>query len=126
MKNNNLNDLAFAILRVSFSGMMLTHGIPKINMLLDNASGFPDPFGIGSTPSLIMAVIGEAIAPLFVLIGFKTRIAALPVIITMAVAAFFIHINDDFGTKEKALLYLFGFITIALVGAGRYSVDGKK
>lgn len=126
MKNNNLNDLAFAILRVSFSGMMLTHGIPKISMLLDNASGFPDPFGIGSTASLILAVIGEVVAPIFVLIGFKTKVAAIPVIITMAVAAFFIHFNDDFGTKEKALLYLFGFIIIALVGPGRYSLDGKK
>lgn len=126
MKNNNLNDLAFALLRVSFSAMMLTHGIPKLTKLLESSSGFPDPFGIGSTPSLILAVIGEVVAPFFVLIGFKTRIAAIPVIITMAVAAFYIHVNDDFGTKEKAFLYLFGFIVIALVGAGKHSVDGRK
>lgn len=124
--NNNLNDLAFAILRVSFSAMMLTHGVPKINMLLESSSGFPDPFGIGSTPSLVLAVIGEVVAPLLVLIGFKTRIAAIPVIITMAVATFFIHLNDDFGTKEKAILYLLAFIIIAMVGPGKYSVDGRK
>lgn len=123
---NNLNDLALAILRVSFSGMILTHGIPKINMLLENASGFPDPIGIGSTTSLILAIIGEVVAPLLVLIGFKTRIAAIPVVVTMAVAAFVVHLNDDLATKEKALLYLFAFIVIALVGAGRYSVDGRK
>lgn len=123
---NNFNDLALAILRVSFSGMILTHGIPKISMLLDNASGFPDPIGIGSTTSLILAIIGEVVAPLLVLIGFKTRIAAIPVVVTMAVAAFVVHLNDDIATKEKALLYLFAFIVIALVGAGRYSVDGRK
>ncbi|OBX25756.1 putative oxidoreductase [Gelidibacter algens] len=123
---NNLNDLALAILRVSFSGMILTHGIPKINMLLENASGFPDPIGIGSTASLVLAIIGEVVAPIFVLIGFKTRIAAIPVVITMAVAAFVVHINDDFATKEMALLYLLAFVVIALVGAGRYSVDGRK
>ncbi|MCK0124564.1 DoxX family protein [Gelidibacter sp. F2691] len=126
MKNNNLNDLAFAILRVSFSAMMLTHGIPKLTMLMANSSGFPDPFGIGSTPSLVLAIIGEVIAPLLVLIGFKTRLAAIPVIITMATATFYIHLNDDFGTKEKAILYLLAFIIIAMVGPGKYSVDGKK
>ncbi len=126
MKNNNLNDLAFAILRVSFSAMMLTHGIPKLTMLMANSSGFPDPFGIGNTPSLVLAIIGEVIAPLLVLIGFKTRLAAIPVIITMATATFYIHLNDDFGTKEKAILYLLAFIIIAMVGPGKYSVDGKK
>lgn len=123
---NNFNDFALAILRIGFSGAMLTHGIPKIGMLLDNPSGFYDPIGIGGTASLILAIIGEAIGPLLVLIGFKTRIAAIPVIITMAVATFVVHANDPFGMKEKAILYMIGFIAIAVAGAGKYSVDGKK
>lgn len=123
---NNFNDLALAILRVTFSGMILTHGIPKINMLIENPTGFPDPIGLGSTVSLVLAIIGEVVAATFVLVGFKTRIAAVLVVITMGVAAFIVHANDDFGTKEKALLYLFAFIVIALAGAGRYSVDGRK
>lgn len=106
--------------------MLLTHGIPKINILLENPSGFSDPLGVGGTVSLIMALIGEVVAPILVLIGFKTRIAALPAIATMVVAAFIVHINDPLGVKEKALLYLIGFIVIALVGPGRYSVDGGK
>lgn len=122
---NNFNDVALAILRVGFSGAMLTHGIPKINMLLDNPSGFPDPIGIGGTTTLILAILGEVIAPLLVLIGFKTRIAAIPVIVIMASAAFVVHANDDFGVKEKAILYMIAFIAIALAGAGKYSVDKK-
>ena len=122
---NKFNDLALAILRVGFSGMLLTHGIPKISILLENPSGFPDPIGVGNVVSLILALIGEFVAPIFVLIGFKTRIAALPAIGTMAVAAFIVHSQDSFGIKEKALLYLIGFIVIALVGPGKYSVDKK-
>lgn len=122
---NNLNDFALAILRVGFSGMMLTHGIPKINMLLENPSAFPNPFGIGGTGTLILAIIGEVIAPIFVIIGLKTRLAAVPVILTMAGASFIVHANDDFATKEKALLFLIAFIVIALAGAGKYSADGK-
>ena len=123
---NNFNDFALAVLRIGFSGMMLTHGIPKINMLLDNPSAFPDPIGIGGTATLILAVIGEVIAPIFVLIGFKTRIAAIPVIITMAAATFVVHASDPFAVKEKAILFLIAFIVIALAGAGKYSVDGSK
>ena len=122
---NNFNDFALAILRVGFSGMMLTHGIPKISMLLDNPSGFSDPIGIGATATLILAIVGEVVGPLLVLIGFKTRIAAIPVIATMAAATFIVHANDPFGIKEKAILFVIAFIVIALAGPGKYSVDGK-
>ena len=114
------NDLALAVLRIGFSGILLTHGIPKINMLLENPSGFPDPLGVGNSVSLVLAIIAEVVAPILIIIGFKTRLATLPVIGTMLVAAFVVHAQDSFATKEKALLFLVGFIVIALVGAGKY------
>ena len=58
-------------------------------------------------------------------IGFKTRLSAIPTAIAMGVAAFIVHDADDFGTKEKALLYLVSFITIILVGPGKFGVDRK-
>lgn len=104
---------------------MLTHGIPKINRLFDSPIKFADPFGIGDTPTLILALIGEVVAPIFIIIGFKTKLATIPSIITMAVAAFVIHAKDDLGTKEHALLFMFAFVAIFLAGAGKYSVDKK-
>ena len=44
---------------------------------------------------------------------------------TMGVAAFIVHGADPIGMKEKALLFLFGFLAIALLGAGKHSVDRK-
>ncbi len=125
MTKKNFN-LELLILRVGFSGLMLTHGIPKINLLFENPIEFADPIGVGATTSLILTLIGEVLAPILVLIGFKTKWAALPVIITMAVAAFVVHLSDPIGVKEKALLYLIGFIVIFLAGPGKYSVDGDK
>lgn len=121
----NFNDAALLLLRVGFSGLMLTHGIPKINMLSDPSS-FGDPIGVGPTLSLILALIGEVVAPILTIIGFKTKLAAIPVAITMFVAAFIVHINDPLGGKEMALLYLIAFTCISLLGAGKYSVDGMK
>ncbi len=113
------------LLRVGFSALMLTHGIPKLMNLIQGNLDFGDPIGIGTTLSLILTVIGEAICPILIIIGFKTRLAAIPTIITMAVAAFIVHGADPIGTKEKALLYLFAFIVIALVGGGKYAVSKK-
>ena len=121
----NFNDLALLLLRVGFGGLILTHGIPKIDRL-SNASEFADPIGLGPTVSLILVLIGEVIAPVLIIIGFKTKLATIPSIITMAVAAFIVHANDPIGTKEKALLYLFAFIIIFLAGPGSFSIDGRK
>ena len=121
----NYSDLALLLLRVSFGGFMLTHGISKLDMLSD-PSVFGDPIGVGPTISLILALIGEVVAPIFLIVGYKTKWAAIPAIITMGVAAFIVHAKDDLGTKEMALLYFFAFFVIFLAGAGRYSLDGMR
>lgn len=118
----NFNDLALLILRVGFGGFMLTHGIPKINML-SNPSDFGDPIGVGATASLILALIGEVIAPIMIIIGFKTKWAAIPAAITMFVAAFVVHAKDSLATKEHALLFFIAFLVIFLTGAGKFSID---
>ncbi|PWK19574.1 DoxX family protein [Xanthomarina spongicola] len=122
----NFTDFALAFFRISISGMMLVHGIPKIERLFSSPIEFGDPIGVGPTLSLILALIGEVIAPLFIIVGFKTKLAAIPAAITMFVAAFIVHLEDDFGTKEKALLYLVCFIVIFLAGPGKYAIDNKK
>jgi putative oxidoreductase len=104
---------------------MLTHGIPKLLQVLEGDFSFGDPIGLGATVSKLLAIVGEVVAPLLIIIGYKTRLAAIPSIITMFVAAFVVHANDAFSSKEKALLFGFAFLVIALVGAGRYSVDKK-
>lgn len=115
--------LGLLLLRIGFSGMMFTHGVPKLLNLLQGNMEFGNPIGIGSTLTLIVAVIAEAICPFLIIIGYKTRLAAIPTILTMAVAAFVVHGADPFVTKEKALLYLCAFLVIAITGAGKYSAD---
>ncbi|MBT8284931.1 MAG: DoxX family protein [Flavobacteriaceae bacterium] len=125
MKNNLQVNIGLAFLRISASAMILTHGYPKFQKLLSGDFEFGDPLGLGATPSLFLAIIGEFICPILVMIGFKTRWAALPTAITMAVAAFIVHAQDPFGNKEKALLFLTIFVTIMLLGPGKYSIDKK-
>ena len=125
MNKPNNYDIGLLILRIGFGGMMLTHGIPKLLKMISGDFSFGDPFGIGEPATLVLAVLGEVLFPILVIIGFKTRLSAIPVIVTMAVAAFIVHATDPLGTKEIAILYLIGFIAIAFLGAGKYSVDKK-
>ena len=84
---------------------------------------FADPLGLGVLVSLILTLIGEVIAPIFIILGYKTKLAAIPALITMLVAAFVVHAQDDFYTKEKALLYGICFLVIAIAGSGKFALD---
>ncbi len=125
MKTSLKNDVGLALLRILPSVMLMTHGIPKLQKLLAGNMEFFDPIGIGQAPSLFLAVIGEVVCPVLMILGYKTRWAAVPSAITMAVAAFIAQAGQAFSDKEKALLYLSFFIVIMLVGPGRYSIDRK-
>lgn len=125
MQKKLFNDIGLLLLRVVVSAMMLTHGLPKFQNLISGNLEFADPFGIGAAPSLFLAVIGEFLCPILIIFGFKTRWAAIPAAITMAVAAFITHGADSFAKKEMAILYLLVFVVIILVGPGTYSVDRK-
>ena len=121
----NYTDLALLLLRLGFGGFMLTHGIPKLKMLSD-PTGFPDPLHVGATLSLILCLIGEVLAPILIIAGYKTKWAALVAAITMMVAAFIVHGKDDLATKELAILYLVAFIVLFLAGSGKHALDGLR
>ncbi len=125
MNNTTAHNLGLLVLRVVFSGLMLTHGIPKLLKMLSGDFSFGNPIGIGEPATLVLAVLCEVFFPVLVLIGFKTKWSAIPVIITMAIAAFVVHAADPLKTKEMAILYLAAFTAIALLGAGKYSIDKK-
>jgi len=122
-KMTRFYDSALALLRIVFSLLMMTHGWSKLERILDGNLNFGDPLGLGSTLSLYLVTFAELVAPVFTIVGFKTRIMALITSFAMAVAAFIAHGADPFAKKEMALLYLVGFLSVALMGAGRYSID---
>lgn len=124
MRNAVLKDLALLVIRLGSGAMMLTHGIPKIGRLFgDGPVKFADPFGLGPEISLGMAIFAEVICAVLVMVGFKTRLATIPLILTMLTATFYVHWNDPFGKKELPLLYVCVFLGILAFGAGKYAVD---
>lgn len=120
-----MKDSALLLMRLGFGlSMIFGHGYPKVVGLLDGNTDFlGNPIGVGGTITVILAIFIEVVCAAFVVIGYKTRFAAIPLILIMAMVFFIIHATDPFGTKELALMYLLGFTGIALLGPGRYSID---
>ena len=104
---------------------MLTHGLPKLNRLTSGQPiKFAHLFGLGPEISLGLEVFAEVICSFLIILGLGTRIASIPLMITVATAAFYAHADDPFATKEKPLAYVLIFIFLLVFGSGRYSIDG--
>lgn len=117
-------DVGYLILRLGAGGTLLwQHGLPKLIGFADKMDTFSDPFGVGPALSLALITFAEFFCAALVVLGLWTRLATVPVIIGMAVAAFIVHGDDPFKKKELAIMYLIAFITILLVGSGRYAVN---
>jgi len=118
-------NFAVLLLRVVFGATMLYgHGLSKWNKLFAGGEiKFLDPLGIGDVASLGLTVFAEVICSVLLIFGLVTRLALIPLIVSMSVALFMVHGTDGFATQEKAILYLTVYVVLFVQGSGRYSVD---
>jgi putative oxidoreductase len=117
-------DITLLIARIGIAALMLTHGIPKLSMLFSGAPvQFPPVMGLSAEASLILTVFAEVVCSVLILAGFATRLATIPLMITMLVAVLFIHAADPFSKQEPALQYLLVYVILFFAGSGRYSID---
>lgn len=130
MKKNH--DLGLLVLRVSLGVLMLLHGIAKIR----NGTGFvEESFSkIGMPTFMAYSVyLTEILAPLMLIFGFRSRIAAILLAGTMFVVMFFVFpqkISQILPTGGWALelqaLFLTGAVAVFLMGGGKYAVSTKS
>jgi len=123
MKPSFEYNLGLLILRVGFSVFLLLHGIQKLEILYASDIIFADPIGLGPTVTLILVLLTEVLCSLLIIIGLKVRWAAIPPIILMLVAVFVVHKGTPIMARELAVLYLFAFSSIGILGGGEYSLS---
>ncbi len=125
-------DLAKLLLRLTSGGILLFHGVHKVFVEIDHVkvivknAGLPEVLAYGN-------IVGEFVAPIFVLLGFKTRIAAAIIAFNMLLSVLIGHrdimfsINDYGGWMiETNVLYMMTAVVLFFTGAGRYSLSGGK
>ena len=111
------------LLRVAFGCFMLVHGWQKLSGFSELADKFPDPIGMGSSLSLVMAIGAEVGCSILLILGLGTRLAVIPLASTMIVALFIVHGADPWKVKELAAIYLAAYAVIFVTGPGRCSLD---
>lgn len=122
--NDNYLNITILIVRLIVASLMITHGLPKLNTLLAGGDiHFPDPIGLGPVLSLVLVVFAEFFCSILIGIGLGTRLASIPLIITMIVVVFVVHVVDPIGKKEMALLYLAFYLLLLVTGSRKFSVD---
>lgn len=90
------------------------------NFLQNN--GFPFP-----TISAVLSVYIQFLGAIFILLGFKIRIASFLLIINFLVALIFVHLkaNDTVEGMTPALAMLFGCLTFLFTGAEKISLENR-
>lgn len=121
-------NIAKLILRVMVGGMMLFHGIHKalngigfIKGML-KSQGLPEMLAYG-------VYAGEILAPIFLIIGWKSRVWAAVVAFNMITVLYLAHGGDllSLGAHgawavELPMFYLLSAFAIVLLGSGKYAV----
>jgi putative oxidoreductase len=115
---------------VALGALILLHGIAKVRGGIDGIvtavtqAGLPAPFAY-------LVYVGEVVAPLLLIVGLWTRLAALVVAVNMVFAVYLAHPAQLFQLTrsgawaiELQALFLIVAIVVALLGAGRYSLGG--
>lgn len=123
-------DLGKLVLRLALALLILFHGVAKVIGGVEPIAGMLTK--VGMPPAFAYLVyIGEVVAPLMILAGVWTRVAALVVAINMIVAVALVHAGELFllsktggWALELQAMFFISAIAIALLGAGRYSLGG--
>jgi len=117
------------ILRVMTGGLLLFHGIDKVlhgigfieSMM--RVEGLPREVAFG-------VYIGEVLAPLMLLLGWRSRWWAGIIVVNMAAAIYLVHLKSivALGAQgswalETPIFFLLGALAIVFLGSGKYAIS---
>jgi len=129
MKRNN--DLGLLILRLAVGVLMILYGIHKLTNL-DGVIGILESNG---WPSFIAygVWIGEFVAPLLIIIGYRTRLAAIIYVINCLFIVYLAHRPEVFAfnshggwAADEIGIYLFTSLALVFTGGGKIALSSRN
>jgi len=122
------NNIGKLLLRLEVGGMLLFHGIYKVQHGVGNiqamlhAHGIPEFLAYG-------VFVGEIFAPILLILGVFSRFWAGIIFVNMMIAFYLTHFKGllslgSYGAwgAESILFYLMSSVAIMLIGSGAYAV----
>jgi putative oxidoreductase len=125
-------DLGKLVLRVTVGALLLFHGVHKLMTGIEPISAM---LAAHHLPAQLAygVYVGEIIAPAMLVLGLFARIGAVLIVVNMIVAVALAGVGHiaQLGpmggyAEELEMFYLFGALSVALLGAGRLSIMGGR
>jgi putative oxidoreductase len=132
-------------LRLVLGFAFLDHGFPKFGAAHEMTTGMFQGVGIPAPGTMVYLVgLVEVVGGIALILGAFVALASVPLIITMLVAMFTVHLPNGFSFihvtgmnpqgmptfgmpgAEVNLLYIAGLLALALMGAGALSVEAMR
>jgi putative oxidoreductase len=128
-----LENLGKLLLRVGLGGLLLFHGVHKLLFGLEPIKAMLASHNI---PDIVAygVYLGELLAPALVILGLFSRIGGLLIALDMIVGVLLARAADVLlltpatgaYALESEVLYLVAALSVALLGAGRISLGGRR
>jgi putative oxidoreductase len=124
------NDIALLIGRILIGLLFVMAAYGKFKGLA-GTTGYMTKLGVPG-PAIMAPIVAafELLVGVLVIVGFKTRLAALAIAIFVVIAALIAHTNFGDGNQLnhflKNLAVAGGCLALFVSGAGAYSVDARR
>jgi putative oxidoreductase len=123
------DDLGKLILRLTVAGLMLFHGVAKVKGGVGFITGLLAQNGLPGFLAYGVYVL-EIVAPILLILGLLTRLAALGIVADMVVAIGLVLRNQIFSVRqmgggwaiELEMFFLLTALAIFFFGSGRYGL----
>jgi putative oxidoreductase len=126
-------DAGLLVLRLGLAAILLFHGIYKVT---HGVAWIAGPLGRVGLPAFVAygVYVAEILAPVLLIVGLWTRLAAAVIAFDMAMAIFLARSGDVAKINpmgggwaiELEVLLLVAALALALAGGGRFSIGGGK
>ncbi|TLX23600.1 DoxX family protein [Chryseobacterium indologenes] len=116
--------IALLIFRIALSlELIFAHGLKKLGIGVVEAEKVPNPLNLPEAFNSLFADSANLFFPVFVILGFLTRAAVLPILAVTLTGYFVLHWNDALLIKDTPFMYSLCYLFLLFVGPGKYSID---
>ena len=120
LRDDGARDLGLLFLRVSGGLFLLwVHGLPKLLDYGEQLKVIEDPFHLGASVTLLLAIFAEVLCPLLIIAGVLVRLACLPILAVLLIALLVVHPEWTLFEGQFGWLLLIIFTTLLISGPGR-------
>ncbi|MBD8150864.1 DoxX family protein [Pseudomonas fluorescens] len=125
---NETRNQAIGLLFLRVSGalfLLWVHGLPKLLNYSEQLKLIEDPFHLGASVTLWLAIFAEVLCPVLIVAGVLVRLACLPILAVLVIALLVVHPQWTLFEGQFGWLLMIIFTSILIAGPGRLTLGHR-